>query len=86
MTEAEFEVLNHTYFVRTFGAIVQKSELPEQTVLVAIKSLLEKEYLHQLYFDSELSELLRLEPPNFEDLSNYSYLCTKAGLLKHNLK
>lgn len=86
MTEAEFEVLDHTYFVRSFNTIVQKSELSEHIVEDAIKRLLEKGYLHQLYFDSDHSELLRLEPPNFDNLSNYSYLCTKAGLLKHNLK
>ncbi len=86
MTEAEFEVLDHTYFVRSFNAIVQKSKLSEQTVEEAIKRLLEKEYLHQLYFDADLSELLKLETPNLDNISKYSYLCTKAGLFKHNQK
>ncbi len=84
MSESEYLVLDECYFINSYKSILRDSALPEAEVKRALKMLLEKKYLNQMYFDNEGHDFQVMDIPDLKTLSRYHYLASKAGLLAHN--
>jgi hypothetical protein len=80
LSESEFEVLDNLYFLTTFESLKELNGLG-LPLLDILKSLINKGFIKVLDRKGE-REVISF---NFDkELSNYSFLITKEGLLKHN--
>lgn len=82
MTDQEFEILDELYFVQTFDALLDSTNINEDELKHCLSQLIEKGWVKCL---NSLTEEVLSEISEFEDrYRNYFYLATKAGLLAHN--
>ena len=82
MTDQEFDILDELYFVQTFDALLQSTNLKEGDLKQGLYQLIDKGWVKCL---NSLTEEVPNKKPDFNDrYKNYFYLATKAGLLAHN--
>ena len=82
MTDQEFEILDELYFVQTFDALLDSTNLDEAELKRWLDQLINKGWVKCL---NSLTEEVRANVKDFEiHYKNYYYLATKAGLLAHN--
>jgi hypothetical protein len=82
MTDLEFDVLDELYFVISFDDLKRATELDTETLRKVLLGLLEKSWV-KCFGDHE--EEIKPETLDFEqNYSQYAYLASKEGLMKHN--
>jgi hypothetical protein len=84
MTELEFEVLDHLYFIKHSSELLDFSTIERDKLLDVLSDLCNKKWIR--VFEGQ-KELLTIEPNQIrEKFESLSFVVTKAGLLAHNLK
>lgn len=79
MTDQEFDVLDELYFVIAYDALKATLHYSDEEIQSCLKSLWNKGYIRCLANAQE--EVLQ---PDFNKLTTYHFLASKAGLLAHN--
>ena len=83
MTIIQEDILDELYFVTSFNDLRNALGLPEETLCLELKKLLELEFVKSFFPDPD-SEIT-FAPETFDqDCNRYFYLATKKGLLAHN--
>lgn len=82
MSDLEFDVLDELYFVISFDDLCKRSGYTEEEVKSALCSLLEKQFVKILVHPDE--ELINVAELDTNQIPQYYYLATKAGLKAHN--
>ena len=82
MTDQEFEILDELYFVQTFDALLNSTNLSESELKQWLYRLIDKGWVKCL--DKLTEEVLAASLDFDSHYKNYHYLATKAGLLAHN--
>ncbi|MEQ9300594.1 MAG: transporter [Cyclobacteriaceae bacterium] len=82
MSDLEYDVLDELYFVQSFAALMETTDLEEKELRPILLKLLNKGWI-RCY--STVSDEVSAEELDFElEFRNYFYLASKAGLLAHN--
>lgn len=82
MSDVEFDVLDELYFVISFNALADSTQLPPEKLKEVLSGLHSKGWL-KVY--KSASEELAEGFLNFkEDIHEFFFLASKAGLLAHN--
>jgi hypothetical protein len=84
MTENEFEVMDHLYFVVSFQELLELTSL-EKTILSGILWGLIDQGMANCFINPE--EEIKVSKITFnENFTEYYYLASKSGLLEHNMR
>ena len=84
MSELEYDVLDELYFVQSFKALMQLTDLEEGELKPILKGLIEKGWVRCFL---NVTDEVFAESLDFElEFRDYHYLASKAGLLAHNGK
>ena len=81
LSEIESEVLDELYFLTSFEDLFKNAGVSKNEVKLALKGLLEKQYISQLFYSEKLKDFEHCTSPDFESLEQFHYLATKQGLL-----
>lgn len=82
MDNQEFDLLDELYFVKNIEELVETSDMERPVVKNVLMRLIKKHWVKIL--DSRDNEI-PFNPSEFEEqLNNYHFIATKAGLLAHN--
>ena len=84
MSDLEFKVLDELYFVVSFESLMENVTASDDELLASLKSLLEKKFIHQMKFDEQRKDFVRMDVPDFSALRQSSFVASKEGLLVHN--
>ena len=84
MTEYEFEVMDHLYFVVSFQDLLELTGL-EKTILSGILWGLVDQKMANCFINPE-EEVKVSKTTFYENFSEYYYLASKSGLLEHNMR
>ncbi|WP_017732897.1 hypothetical protein [Nafulsella turpanensis] len=82
MTDQEFDVMDELYFVQSFAELQQSCQLEAQELKQLLLSLIRKEWVRWMI--DRADEAPSGETIQEEQMEQYYYLATKAGLLAHN--
>ena len=83
MTNIEFEIMDELYFPCSFGELVSKFTYEKQEIYDVVVSLLQKEFIVQLQFNSSTNDFEKQEQSDFHTIEKSSFVATKRGLLEH---
>lgn len=82
MSELEYDVLDELYFVQSFKALMQLTDLDEKELRAILKMLVDKGWV-RCFMD--VNDEVMPDKVDFELMyREYYYLASKAGLLAHN--
>ena len=84
MTNAEFEILDELYFLKSFAELNRVLVFTETTWKIELANLYQKGWLR--CYESAIQEPLTGEPDFENNFHKYYYLATKAGLLAHTTR
>lgn len=84
MTDREFDILDLLYFTLSFKELQSELELKEIVLKEELLLLIKKGWVKCLEdkTDEEVEDFEMIE----KNYSQYKYLATKQGLLKHNIR
>lgn len=80
----EMDVLNCLYFVEPFEVIVEETGLTPAIAGDVLKKLIAKKWVTPMKFDEGEQEYIRSFIYDSDHMSDYRYMATKEGLMKHN--
>lgn len=82
MTNAEFDILDELYFIRTYKDLVESLDMSKVILKSTFEKLLKRGWIK--CYISPIEEI-ELDIKNLEkEYWKYHYLATKAGLRAHN--
>lgn len=81
MTDNEFDILDELYFVQSYNDLKKALGWDDKQLVDTLEGLVKKGWVK--CFDGTDSEEVVEQPQLADHYSNYRYLATKAGLLKH---
>lgn len=84
LTDAQFQILDSVYFVESFQNIVEESGEPRPVVVDELRTMIDRGWIQVMEFDEAKGDFVRTTFFDTDHLEDYSFLATKAGLLKHN--
>ncbi len=84
MNEAEFIILDASYFLIGYPGLLRETELDRERLDEGLRSLLKKKYLRQMQFSRGAGDFIVMDIPDTRELRLYHYLASKEGLLAHN--
>lgn len=84
LTNKEYELLELLYFTHTFDALQKESCLAANDLESELVSLLNKGWVHQMYFDEACKDYVMNDPPDLLRIKESAYVISKEGLLRHN--
>ncbi len=84
MSEEEFEVLDHLYFIISYEQLKAQAEMNDDTLKTILIKLAKNHWLK--CYDSKLHLIENSETVIQENFQYLSYLATKAGLMAHNTR
>ena len=84
LTEQEFNVMDELYFVTPYSQLKNLVQLSDALLKSTLVVLIQKGFVVQLVFNE--NEYAKNLSGMLNDIENHAYLCTKEGLLAHNLK
>lgn len=84
LTPLQYAILDKIYFVEPFNNIVE--EVKETPAIVAdeLKTMMVKRWVQVLRYDETKKDYVKTEIYDADKMSEYSFLITKEGLLKHH--
>ncbi len=82
MTDIEFELIDHLYFVQSFEALCNEMEMEEDALKALLLTMVQKEWVKVM--DKVSDEEILSTDQWLTNCSGYFYLATKKGLFAHN--
>ena len=82
MTDREFELMDELYFVQSFAELQKSCQMEAGDLEQLLMVLISKEWVR--WMESRTDDLPGDKPFKEEQMQQYYYLATKAGLLAHN--
>lgn len=83
-TPLEDQILENLYFVEPFQNLSEQINEPEETLINALFSLIDKNWIQPMVQDPKTHEYFKTHDFNPDTPEMYYYLATKEGLLAHN--
>ena len=82
MTDREFELMDELYFVQSFAELQKACQMEVREMEQLLKGLIRKEWVR--WMESRADDVPDDQIFQEEQMQQYYYLATKAGLLAHN--
>jgi hypothetical protein len=83
-SKLEFDVMDEVYFISSFQQIADNTNATTEELMAVLKSLLQKEFIHQLIYNSTLHDFEKMDKYDEAQLETASYVASRKGLLAHN--
>ncbi|RMG72864.1 MAG: hypothetical protein D6722_04590 [Bacteroidetes bacterium] len=84
LTDLQFQILDSIYFVESFVHIVEEAEAPVPVVIDELRTMIDRGWVQVMQFDEAKGDYVRTAIYDTDQMDQYHYLATKAGLLRHN--
>ncbi|MDP5171539.1 MAG: hypothetical protein NWR72_14940 [Bacteroidia bacterium] len=84
LNEIQFQVLDSIYFVESLQHILEEANAPRAVVIDEIRTMIDKGWVQVMGFDDKVGDYVRTAIFDNDNLDDYRFLATKAGLMKHN--
>jgi hypothetical protein len=84
LNDLQFQILDSLYFVESFAHILEEAEAPVSFVVDELRTLIDRDWIQVMVFSERAGDYVRTPIFDTDHLSDYHFLATKNGLLKHN--
>ena len=83
-TPREEDIMDEVYFVISYADLAVNSGIPEPELQEGVIGLLQKGYLNQLEFNTDIGDYAKRSEADLDNVAGYHYVASKSGLLAHN--
>jgi hypothetical protein len=84
LNDVQFKILDSVYFVESYEHIREEVDEPEPVLIDELRNMIDKGYIQVMEFKAEIGDFERTAIFDSGNLSEYAFLATRDGLLKHN--
>lgn len=84
LNDVQFDILNAIYFVEPLANILEEVDAPRAVVLDELRTMIDKGWVQVLRFDEDRGDYVRTAIYDSDQMGDFRYLATKAGLMKHH--